>query len=170
MFCSVLASAVALGLVLVPIAFLSLGVPQPARDRGFPSPLPPCVRPCWACYTDTPLHRNAQASELEGVKRVRDPKYLIEQLPYCAPSSSDSPSCAGHKLMSPEDVAGICFSFAHLLTARHRELWLLPKPDLLTLAQQLCCTPRGPWLPEGGCSAHRGVCIHFGSWHLQQLL
>lgn len=96
---------------------------------------------------------------MEGVKGVRDLKYLIEQLPYCAPSSSDSPSCAGHKLMSPEDVTGICFSFAPLLTARHSELWLPQKPDLLTLAQQLCCSPRAPWLPDGGVLCTQG-CVH----------
>lgn len=165
MFCSVLASAVrTLALCLFRLCFCVLV----SHSQPGPGASPPCSRStCTHAgpFTDTAsLRRNAQAYELEGVKRVRNLKYLIEQLPYCAPSSSDSPSCAGHKLMSPEDVTGICFSFAHLLTARHWELRLPQKPDLLTLAQQLCCTPWVLGCQREGCSAHRGVCIHLGCW------
>lgn len=160
MFCSVLASAVrALAFVLIQIMFLSLGLPLPAWDRDFPScSLSTCTHA--GPFTEAgSLQRKAQAYELEGVKRVRNLKYLTEQQPYCAPSSSDSPSCADHKLVSPEDVTGICLPFPHLLIARHRDLWLAQQPDLLTLAQQLGCTPRSPGLPEGGVLCTQG-CVH----------
>lgn len=132
-------------------------VPLPVRfplltsDRGLPSCSPQhggCThaRP----FTEaTSLLRKARVYELGGVKRVRNLKYLKEQQSYCAPSCSDSPSCAGHKLISPEDLTGICFPFPHLLTAQHGEL-------LLALAQQLCCKPQGPQLPEGGVLCTQG--------------
>lgn len=160
MCCSVLASAVrALALCLFRSCFCLL-VSHCRLGTGV---FPPCsLSTCTHAGPFTEgglLQRKAQTYGLEGVKRVRNMKYLIEQQPYCAPSSSDSSSCAGHKLMSPEDVTGICFPFPHLLTARHRELWLAQKPDLLSLAQQLCCAPRGPWLPEEGVLCTQG-CVH----------
>lgn len=131
---------------------------------GLPSLLP-SARGCTRAQPFTEaasLLRKAQAYELGGVKRVRNLKYLKEQQPYCAPSSSDSPCRAGHKPINPEVLTGICFPFPHLLTARHGELSLAQKPDLLTLAQQLRCTPQVLSCQREGCSAPKDVWINSG--------
>lgn len=99
------------------------------------------------------------------MKRVRNLKYLIEQLPYCAPPSSDSPPCAGHKLMSPGDVTGICSSFPHVLTARHRELWLAQQPDPAHFGSAAVLLTTGSLaVPEGGVLCTEG-CGH-SFWEL----
>lgn len=128
MFCSVPASAVR------DLAFClfrsSVSVPSsPAAGLGRGASPPRC--PQHRGYTlagpfaeAASLLRKAQAYELGGIRRGRNLKYLKEQQPYCGPSSSDSPSCAGHKLISPEDLTDICFPFPHLLTVRHGELSL----------------------------------------------
>lgn len=104
-----------------------LSVPwSPTASLG-PGASLPCCPPGPGCASAAPwtgaasLLRKAQAYELGGVKRVRNLYCLKERPPCCAPSSSDSPSCAGHRLISPEDLAGVCFPFPRLLTARHGE-------------------------------------------------
>lgn len=131
---------------------------------------PPCsLSTCTHVLLQKQLHcrERHKPYELEGLKRVRNLKYLIKQLPCCAPPSSDSPPCAGHKLMSPGDVTGICSSFPHVLTARHRELWLVQQPDPAHFGSAAVLLTTGSLaVPEGGVLCTEGCGHYFGSWHL----
>lgn len=165
MFCCVLASALrTLALCLFRLCFCLL-VPQSQPGTGvFPSLLPQSMHPCWPFYRSRFTAEKGTSYELEGVKRVRSWKYLIEQQPYCAPSSSDSSSSAGHKLRNPEDVTGICSP--SLMCCQHgvgSSGWHRSLTCQLWLSS--CAAHHGvPGCQREGCSAHKDdVCVHSGN-------